>query len=170
MRAAPGGRARRRTGGRARTRVDEAVERGGLDTRCYAVDTWRGDDQTGHYGEEVYLDFRRFHDEHYGAFSELVRCTFDEALGFSAHIKHEVRRMIVFGNLATACIWLGVEATVVQPIIDEAVDDQEQILAAETAGYNCQGRVSEHRALLSQAALTSRGLRSPSPIPTGIRN
>jgi glycosyltransferase involved in cell wall biosynthesis len=60
----------------------EAVVRSGLDTRCYAVDTWRGDDQTGFYGEEVYLDFRRFHDDRYGAFSELLRCTFDEALQY----------------------------------------------------------------------------------------
>src|SRR5580698_2227487 len=58
----------------------EAVVRNGFDTRCYAVDTWRGDEQAGYYGEEVYLDFRRFHDERYGAFSELLRCTFDDAL------------------------------------------------------------------------------------------
>jgi O-antigen biosynthesis protein len=60
----------------------EAVVRSGLHTRCYAIDTWLGDDQAGHYGEEVYLDFRRFHDERYGAFSELLRCTFDEALPY----------------------------------------------------------------------------------------
>ncbi len=62
----------------------EAVLRNGLDTRCYAVDTWQGDDQTGHYGEEVYLDLRRFHDDRYGAFSELLRCTFNEALPYFA--------------------------------------------------------------------------------------
>jgi hypothetical protein len=50
----------------------EPVVRNGLDTRCFAVDTWKGDDQSGHYGEEVYLDFRRFHNERYGAFSELL--------------------------------------------------------------------------------------------------
>jgi O-antigen biosynthesis protein len=61
----------------------EAVVRNGLDTRCFAVDTWKGDDQAGHYGEEVYSDLRHFHDERYGAFSELLRCTFDDAL---AHI------------------------------------------------------------------------------------
>jgi GT2 family glycosyltransferase/glycosyltransferase involved in cell wall biosynthesis len=60
----------------------EAVLHNGLDTRCYAVDTWKGDDHAGYYGEEVYLDWRRFHDERYGAFSELLRCTFDEALGY----------------------------------------------------------------------------------------
>jgi GT2 family glycosyltransferase len=60
----------------------EAVVRSGLDTHCFAVDTWRGDDQAGHYGEEVYLDLRRFHDGRYGAFSELLRCTFDQALPY----------------------------------------------------------------------------------------
>src|ERR1700736_2983778 len=60
----------------------EAVVRNRLDTRCFAVDTWRGDDQAGHYGEEVYLDLRHFHDGRYGAFSELLRCTFDEALPY----------------------------------------------------------------------------------------
>src|ERR1700745_472086 len=29
----------------------EAVLRNGLHTRCYAVDTWLGDDQAGYYGE-----------------------------------------------------------------------------------------------------------------------
>ena len=58
----------------------EAVVHNGLDTRCYAVDTWQGDEQAGHFGEEVYWDLRRFHDERYSAFSELLRCTFDEAL------------------------------------------------------------------------------------------
>src|SRR5208337_4193178 len=58
----------------------EAVVCDGLDTRCFAVDTWKGDEQTGYYGEEVYLDFRRFHEERFSAFSELLRCTFDDAL------------------------------------------------------------------------------------------
>src|SRR5258708_46613 len=40
----------------------EAVVRNGLETRCFAVDTWQGDDQTGRYGEEVYLNLRSFHD------------------------------------------------------------------------------------------------------------
>ena len=58
----------------------EAVVCTGLDTRCFAVDTWQGDEQAGYYGEEVYRDLRRFHDERYSAFSELLRCTFDDAL------------------------------------------------------------------------------------------
>jgi glycosyltransferase involved in cell wall biosynthesis len=60
----------------------EAVVCNGLETRCFAVDTWQGDDQAGHYGEEVYGDLRSFHDERYSAFSELLRCTFDDALAY----------------------------------------------------------------------------------------
>ena len=60
----------------------EAVVQNGLDTRCFAVDTWLGDVHSGHYGEEVYLDLRRYHDGRYAAFSELLRCTFDEALPY----------------------------------------------------------------------------------------
>jgi hypothetical protein len=44
---------------------------------------------------------------------------FDQALGFAAHIRHEVRRMIVFNNLVTACVWLGLESNDVQPVIDD---------------------------------------------------
>lgn len=57
----------------------QAVQRLDLDTACYAVDTWQGDQQAGFYDESVFEDWSRFHDAHYGAFSRLVRCTFDEA-------------------------------------------------------------------------------------------
>ena len=57
-----------------------AVAASGTDTRCYAVDTWRGDDHAGQYGDEIYLDLCAFHDPLYGAFSTLLRCTFQEAL------------------------------------------------------------------------------------------
>jgi hypothetical protein len=59
----------------------EAVLRNEFDTRCIAVETWRGKEPTGQCGEEVYLDFRRFHDKRYSAFSELLHCTFEDALG-----------------------------------------------------------------------------------------
>jgi GT2 family glycosyltransferase len=58
----------------------ESVIQSRLDTRCHAVDTWAGDSQTGFYGEEVYQDFRSFHDSRYFGFSELLRGTFDDAL------------------------------------------------------------------------------------------
>jgi|GEM_PF-1091087 len=59
----------------------EAVQRGGLGTRCYAVDTWTGDEHAGFYGEEVYRDVAAHNQSRYSGFSTLVRSTFDQALG-----------------------------------------------------------------------------------------
>ncbi len=58
----------------------EAVTRYRIDARCYAVDTWQGDEHAGHYGDAVFEALRRFHDARYAGFSELLRCTFQEAL------------------------------------------------------------------------------------------
>ena len=59
----------------------DVVLRQGLATRCFAVDTWNGDPQAGFYGEQVFENFVRFHDEHYRAFSCLLRMSFNSALG-----------------------------------------------------------------------------------------
>ncbi len=58
---------------------NQAVDRLGLGTACYAIDTWRGDEHTGFYGEEVFEDLRRYHEPRYGRFSRLIRSTFDDA-------------------------------------------------------------------------------------------
>lgn len=60
----------------------QAVQRLKLDTRCFAIDTWRGDAHAGLYGEEVFDEFSRYHDARYASFSRLVRSTFDEALDY----------------------------------------------------------------------------------------
>ena len=57
----------------------DAVVEHRLPTRCYAIDTWQGDDYAGHYGEEVFTDIAGFHDLRYRDFSTLLRMTFDEA-------------------------------------------------------------------------------------------
>ena len=58
----------------------QAVERLGLATTCFAVDTWQGDEHAGFYGEEVFGTVNAYNAERYATFSTLVRSTFDEAL------------------------------------------------------------------------------------------
>ena len=49
-------------------------------TKCYAVDTWMGDEHAGGYGEEVYATVDRYNTERFVQFSRLIRSTFDDAL------------------------------------------------------------------------------------------
>jgi len=58
----------------------QGVARLGLRTRCYAVDTWKGDEHAGLYGEEVFRSVNAYNSSRYSGFSRLVRSTFDEAL------------------------------------------------------------------------------------------
>lgn len=57
----------------------QAVQRLNLDMSCYAVDTWKGDEHSGFYGEDVFRKVSNYH-ERYSSFSRLVRSTFDKAL------------------------------------------------------------------------------------------
>ncbi len=52
-----------------------------LATRCYAVDTWQGDEHAGNYDDEVFLRVDAHNQEHYSGFSRLLRMKFDDALG-----------------------------------------------------------------------------------------
>ena len=58
----------------------QAVTKLDLQTQCYAVDTWGGDEHAGQYGEEVYRQVSEYNQQHYSDFSTLVRSTFDQAL------------------------------------------------------------------------------------------
>ena len=57
----------------------QAVQRLGLPTACYAVDTWRGDAHAGFYDERVFAEWSAYHDRHFAAFSSLIRSTFADA-------------------------------------------------------------------------------------------
>jgi O-antigen biosynthesis protein len=59
----------------------QAVARLKLPTKCFAVDTWKGDRHIGAYGDDVLLFLRGHHDPRYSSFSTLTRTTFDEAVG-----------------------------------------------------------------------------------------
>jgi len=51
-----------------------------ISTKCYAVDTWQGDEHTGQYDEEVFAKVNAHNLEHYAGFSRLLRMTFDDAV------------------------------------------------------------------------------------------
>jgi GT2 family glycosyltransferase len=58
----------------------QAVKELKLETRCYAVDAWKGDPHSGSYGNEILDNLRMHHDPLYGSFSQLIQTTFDDAL------------------------------------------------------------------------------------------
>jgi lipopolysaccharide biosynthesis protein len=58
----------------------QGVARIGLPTRCYAIDTWRGDEQSGYYDDHVFEAVSAHNEAKYGGLSRLLRCKFDEAL------------------------------------------------------------------------------------------
>ncbi|MEK6322242.1 MAG: class I SAM-dependent methyltransferase, partial [Acidobacteriota bacterium] len=62
----------------------QAVAELGLDCRCYAVDNWEGDPQSGFFGPEVLEELKQHHDPLYGGFSTLIQSTFDEAVSHFA--------------------------------------------------------------------------------------
>lgn len=50
-----------------------------LSTVCYAVDTWKGDEHAGIYGDEVFVEVNRINEENFANFSYLIRSTFEDA-------------------------------------------------------------------------------------------
>lgn len=58
----------------------QAVQRLGLPTRCYAVDTWIGDEHAGFYSEQVFDTLSDLQRQYYSGFSRLIRAYFHDAL------------------------------------------------------------------------------------------
>lgn len=59
----------------------QAIKAGAVPCKAFAVDTWVGEEHAGFYPEAIFDELRAYHDPLYGAFSTLLRGTFDEALG-----------------------------------------------------------------------------------------
>ncbi len=62
----------------------QAVRHCALETRCFAVDIWTGDEHSGFYGDEVFQNLWQYNQEQYGGFSALMRMTFDDAREYFA--------------------------------------------------------------------------------------
>ena len=58
----------------------QSVKELNLDTRCYGIDSWQGDANSGPYGPEILSDLKAYHDPLYENFSCLIKSTFDEAV------------------------------------------------------------------------------------------
>jgi hypothetical protein len=57
----------------------QAIRENGMPCAAFAVDSWRGDSQAGHYCEDVFEDVEGHNAEYYSAFSTLLRMDFDRA-------------------------------------------------------------------------------------------
>jgi hypothetical protein len=58
----------------------QSVAEARLATKCYAVDTWHGDEHSGQYTDDIFAQVVAHQQEYYAGFSQLLRMTFDEAL------------------------------------------------------------------------------------------
>jgi len=60
----------------------QAVQGCAVQAKCYAVDTWEGDEHAGVYGDDVFLALLDYHQRNYADFSRLMRMRFEEAVGY----------------------------------------------------------------------------------------
>lgn len=57
----------------------EAVKRLGIDTEVIALDTWKGDDQAGFYGDDVHASVKKVVESEYGDHTRMLRGKFSES-------------------------------------------------------------------------------------------
>jgi hypothetical protein len=62
--------------------ICQGIQANNLDSKCYGVDTWQGEEHAGKYSDDVYEEFKSFNDINFGRNSYLMRMTFDEALAY----------------------------------------------------------------------------------------
>lgn len=59
----------------------QAIAEAEIGAKCFAVDTWLGDEHAGKYDEQIYINVNEHNERNYKHFSRLLRMTFDAALG-----------------------------------------------------------------------------------------
>ena len=57
----------------------QAVAELNLSSKCYAVDSWQGDEHAGSYEEAIFNQVNAYNQEHFSSFSYLLRMMFDDA-------------------------------------------------------------------------------------------
>lgn len=57
----------------------QSIAESGGSTKCYAVDTWQGDEHAGQYKDDVFNKVNTHNQQNYAEFSQLLRMTFDNA-------------------------------------------------------------------------------------------
>jgi uncharacterized coiled-coil protein SlyX len=62
----------------------QSVAEASLSTKCYAVDTWQGDEHAGQYNDEIFDKVNAHHQKRYAEFSRLLRMPFDDAVTYFA--------------------------------------------------------------------------------------
>ncbi len=58
----------------------QAVAEAELNTQCYAIDSWQGEEHAGFYSHDVYDFVEAYTKEHYAPFAHLLRTYFDDAV------------------------------------------------------------------------------------------
>jgi hypothetical protein len=58
----------------------QSVKENNLSTKCFAIDTWEGDEHAGNYDNDVYIKVNDHNQKNYANFSTLIRKKFDLAL------------------------------------------------------------------------------------------
>lgn len=62
--------------------ICQAVLENNTGSKCYAVDTWQGDEHAGSYSEDVFTNVNMWNKQYYSSFSSLLRMTFDQATDY----------------------------------------------------------------------------------------
>jgi hypothetical protein len=76
----------------------QSMEENGVHGQCYAVDTWAGDEHTGPYGDDVYVDVCRHAATFYPNLASLMRMRFNQAV---AHFRDDSIDLLHIDGLHT---------------------------------------------------------------------